>query len=164
MTCHHYQEAGGRPGNFELGGHGFYLTSAVHGEVEDLMDSCGTSGCHVKPDFEDPASGDEFFKYMVKTSAAEDGDWDGVGGTDTILIEIEGLRNKLVDYFGDSTNFYVENPGFNDAIVATGDTGGGNPKYVAGTANAGDGPLNNLQHATQLDVNSGTNGYEWGYS
>jgi hypothetical protein len=164
VTCHHYQPDERMSGNLEWGGHGFYLTAEVHGAAKDLIANC--TACHSSNDFynsaDDPET--EAFLYMDKAAA----DWDGSGGpAQRVFEEIQGLRNTLIDYFADGTNFVhvvlntpVPDPTDEDTWTYT---------YSAGVA--GDGPLVDATDVGTPDVDTGradpvlgTNGYEWGQS
>ncbi len=102
VTCHHYQPTSGRlSGNLEFGGHAFYLTSEVHGSSKDLTVSCST--CHSTADFDEPAGGNDESGFLWMDVYYED--WDGDTNIETILQEIQGLRDTLITYFGTGSNF-----------------------------------------------------------
>jgi hypothetical protein len=132
VSCHHYMADARLSGNAELGGHGFYLTSDVHGRSKDVIAVC--TSCHTTG-----FSG--YSPAFTDNPYTASADWDGDASQENVLDEIEGLRNLLIDYFGDSTNF-----------------GGG--------ADAGVGPI--VDAADGTDPDTGTNGYElyesWGFN
>jgi hypothetical protein len=110
VACHHYQTTGGLSGNLEWGGHGFYLTSDVHGAEKDLLKNCSATGCHSTAKFEKDTTvvgTPERFVWMNKTAAA---DWDGNGTTERVLVEIRLMRDKLIAYYGTGTNFIERTP------------------------------------------------------
>ena len=157
VTCHHYQPDERMAGNLEWGGHGFYLTSEVHGAPKDLIANC-TSVCHDDDKFKDDSTvygTAEGFLYMNRNAAS---DWDGKNGTERIFEEIQGMRDTLIDYFGTSSNFlevtYTWNAGTQtfDASYAAG-----------GTVDDGDGPIVDAVDDT-ADPDTGVNGHEWGQS
>jgi hypothetical protein len=157
VKCHHYQPDGRLGGNLELGGHGFYLTSEVHGSREDLIANCET--CHTASNFynslDDPET--EGFIYINKTAAY---DWDGDGTTERILIEIQGMRDTLVGYFGTGSNFLKKT--LNTPVPDPTDDDTWTYTYALGTS--GDGPVVDSNSSSRADVDTATNGYEWGES
>lgn len=102
VTCHMFEPAGRLGGTLQLGGHGMYLTGDVHGSEKDIIDVCKT--CHVSTG---PGSN---WPTVVTATTFEDsnhteGDIDGDGFTDDILVEIDHLKKALLTYFGESDNF-----------------------------------------------------------
>jgi hypothetical protein len=105
VTCHLYLPASRLSGTLELGGHGMYLASEVHGSSKDLVSSCLESGCHdtgsqFNPDY--PGGPYSDFFNNNKTATAN---WDGDATTENKLDEIKGLRDTLIGYFGTGGNF-----------------------------------------------------------
>jgi hypothetical protein len=103
VTCHMYEPASRLGGTLALGGHGTYLTDAVHGTSKDLVDQCKT--CHktggpgsVWPTLASATT----FQTSGHTSAVN---IDGLNGNQDILLEIEGLKKTLLGYFGNGANF-----------------------------------------------------------
>jgi hypothetical protein len=89
-------------GNLESGGHGWYLTSSVHGTKTDLIAECKT--CHKTGGTGNPwptTAAATTFDASGHTS----GDIDGDGTTSDILVEVEHLKDKLLTYYGNHSNF-----------------------------------------------------------
>lgn len=101
VNCHHYLSTFDRQAaNSEMGGHGFYMSAEVHGSPKDLGDACLL--CH---------DGDFGVDFSGHANDFEDNtipafDWDGNSVTENYLLEIKGMRDTLIGYFGDgATNF-----------------------------------------------------------
>jgi hypothetical protein len=100
VDCHMYQPASRLGGTLSLGGHGMYLTGDVHGTNTDIIASCKT--CH---------NGTIASAYPgTSTTFAINGhaapaDWDGDGTPEEKVVEIKGLRDRLIGYFGNGANF-----------------------------------------------------------
>jgi hypothetical protein len=104
VSCHHYQPDGRFRGNPELGGHGFYLTAAVHGSSKDIVETCVV--CHSTSKFQTSYPGGPYKGFTSNTLTAAS-DWDASGTTENILLEIQGLRDTLVSYFGDGATYFT---------------------------------------------------------
>jgi hypothetical protein len=83
-------------GSMELGGHGTYLTGAVHGTQVDIVRSCVI--CHTTMS----TSSSNRFEFSLHTTGVTD--WDGNGTAQDELFEIEGMKRTLLRYFGDGAN------------------------------------------------------------
>lgn len=90
VSCHMYEPASRLSGTLQLGGHGMYLTGDVHGSEKDIVAVC--SSCHT-------------MGATFETSHTAPADWDGDGSAEDKLLEIQGLADKLVVYFGTAANF-----------------------------------------------------------
>jgi hypothetical protein len=157
VTCHHYKPDDRMAGNLEWGGHGFYLTSEVHGAAKDLIANC--EECHTTAKFKNAPTTDpdteEGFLYMDDTdpSFIVVEDWDGDGITERVFEEIQGLRDTLIEYFGESDNFLEVVPVYNVGTEKWDST------YVGAVAGVADGIAPLVDVTGQVDV---VTGYEWG--
>ena len=84
--------------NEQISGHGFYLTAEVHGALVDATYAC--TSCHSTATWINSAgtavtTGIKF-KNINKMAAT---DLDGDTKVETLLLEIEGMRNTLLTYF-----------------------------------------------------------------
>ena len=96
VGCHKYEAAVDLRGSLQMGGHGFYLTGAVHGAQKDITALC--VNCHT--------TGTTF-----PTTHAAAADWDGsTGAPKDQLVEIKGLRDRLIIYFSTPGNFPAGTP------------------------------------------------------
>jgi hypothetical protein len=108
VTCHMYgfidpDPTGRLGGNNQMGGHGWYLNSAVHGTATDVVAQCKT--CH-----KTSGTGSAWPTVASATTFEKNGhtaaaDWDNSAVTEDILLEINGLKKTLLGYFGNNANF-----------------------------------------------------------
>ena len=92
VSCHKFDPASGNlSGTLQLGGHGFYLTGQVGTAQKDITALC--KSCH---SLAGTASGNTFSNPATHVAPA---DWDGNGTTSDKLVEIRGLRDRLLVYF-----------------------------------------------------------------
>lgn len=156
VSCHLVQWGDTTRASMSLGvgGHAFYLQGDVHGEVTDVLESC--ESCH---------DGTTAFEVDGFDSAGQvaEADWDGNGTAEDVLVEIQGLRDTLLAYFGTGSNFYVEGTVLNtntDDSDATTTDDAEDLFFVAGAA--GDGPVNDGAD-TPGDVSSGVWMVDWDF-
>jgi len=91
VSCHKFDPASGNfSGTLELGGHGFFLTGAVHGAQKDIVALCAS--CHTAM-----VKADTTFEQTHHS--VDDWAWIKTGTATDPLIEIRALRDKLVNYF-----------------------------------------------------------------
>jgi hypothetical protein len=147
VACHMFEPAGRLGGTLQLGGHGMYLTGDVHGTETDIVAVCKT--CHVSTG---PGSN---WPTAVTATTFEDsnhteGDIDGDGSTDDILVEIDHLKKALLTYFGESSNFLTLSYTLDGNKNYTG--------YSLAASTDGEAPVTDV--ATGLDYIPGST-YEW---
>lgn len=145
VTCHMYEPQTGRlGGNLSMGGHGKYLNGAVHGSPVDLVAECKT--CHVSG-----GVGNAWPSALTATtfdsSGHTAGDINGLNGTEDILLEIQGLKKRLLTYFGQSGNFMN--------ITYTLDGSKNYTAYTIAAAAVGQAPVTNLSGSDYLPGGAG---------
>jgi hypothetical protein len=86
VSCHKFDPAKGNlSGSLQLGGHGFYLTGQVGSAQKDIVALC--QACHTTVGATFP------------TTHQAPADWDGDTFAKDKLLEIKGLRDRLLIYF-----------------------------------------------------------------
>jgi len=103
VTCHHYLSTSRQSGSLEMGGHGFYMSADVHGTEKDLGDVC--LQCHTgefTTDFSGHAN--DFEANSIPAL-----DYDGDSVSENMLLEIKGLRDTLIGYFGNGIANFTGN-------------------------------------------------------
>jgi hypothetical protein len=100
VGCHMFDPAGRLEGTLGLTGHALYLRGDVHGSDVELTEFCAT--CHT--------TAGEFDTNDFTDSDGSGGgglaaaDWDGDSTVEHDLVEIQGMLDTLISYFGDGTN------------------------------------------------------------
>jgi hypothetical protein len=155
VSCHMYQPGARLGGSLELGGHGFYLTGDVHGNIVNVIGATGglCRSCHawsgtsatVAVPTPGPTSGYLTGGYETSSAAL----------INTYLDQIRANRNKLIAYFGTGTNFYKV------TLDDNGTPGDPSDDINVLPGAAGDGPIESLSGG---DVASGEWEKDWAFA
>jgi hypothetical protein len=138
-TCHYWAPAAGRAGvSLDMGGHGTYLQSSVHGSKTDYVAAC--QSCHAiaadgatavaspatwPTDSYGKSKYSTFITAQTSSTAGVIGghivatDIDGDGVRKDILAEIQGMKKTLLGYLGASANFRTVTTATVDVTAAT---------------------------------------------
>jgi hypothetical protein len=148
VSCHLTSYGDDTRSSIALGvsGHAFYLQGDVHGSVKDITSTC--TACH---DGTTAFAFDDDSDFSAVSELAE-ADWDGDTVIEDVLVEINGLKTTLLNYFGAGANFYIEGTVDNAETTATDDF-----YYVAG--GDGDGPV--INSSTEGDFNDTDGSSVW---